>query len=120
MCPFARCDIRTTPCEHLDDYLEWGKTNRYFAPQVQTVRVKDIENFSEGLGNAGNTQGVWELFKKLKRLPLNRDQIRILIRKYGLKQGRRQIMRELKWNNNREFDQQFTAARVIVAREWKR
>lgn len=110
VCPFESCDIRTSTCEHLDNYLEWGSSRKFFEPRLRAESRDDIDEFPELAPCLSNTEGIWALFRHLRKLPLENDQIRILIRKYGLGQGRPLIMRELGWKSVSHYQRRLRLA----------
>ena len=81
-----------------------------FAPMPDLIFTQDIEANSGVAQVFANTQGVWNTFKTLRRLGMSNVHTLLLIRKFGLKQGRRLIMRELDMRSNREFQKQVDAA----------
>ena len=81
-----------------------------FAPMPDLIFTADIEANTGVAQVFANTQGVWNTFKTLRRLGMSNVHTLLLIRKFGLKQGRRLIMRELDMRSNREFQKQVDAA----------
>jgi hypothetical protein len=77
-----------------------------------TVDIEDYPDITPSLFN--NTQGVWQLFKALRKLPLYPEQIVMLIRKHGLGQGRALIMREMGMSSREEYDRNMHRATQTV------
>lgn len=98
----------------MDNYLEWGTTRAFFEPRVKINRRVAIDDVPEGGRFLSNTEGVWVLFTHLRKLPLENDQIRLLIRKYGLGQGRPTIMRELGWKSTSHYQRRLSLALEVV------
>jgi hypothetical protein len=98
ICPMGGCNISKSLCQHVDKYLKYG-TPQFSGhdSEVWTREVDDIEDLTgDGIPTFFNTEGVWELFKKLRQVPgLSNTQIKLLIRRGALKQHFRLIMREL-------------------------
>jgi hypothetical protein len=109
--------VKTATCEHLDAYLAWGTTRAFFEPQVRIEQREDIDEFPEARAFCSNTRGVWELFKKLRKLPLANDQILILIRTFGLGQSRRLIMREMGEPSSQTYQRRLAKAVQILRGE---
>ena len=115
VCPFdPEHSLRGETCKHLDDYLQWGYTRAMFAPMPDLIFTQDIEANSGAVAVFANTQGVWNMFKALRRLGLSNVHTLLLVRKYGLKQGRRLIMRELDMRSNREFQKLVDEAVAVL------
>lgn len=103
-CPFESCEIKTATCKHLDHYLKWGHRRFYKDPGIDVMFDEQIDQYGDAEKIFSNTQGVWRLFKVLRRFDLTNDQVRILVRKFGLGMGRPAILRELGWKSHRGYD----------------
>lgn len=96
VCPIAACDLSKATCAHLDKFLAYDPTARLHQPQ--TFSTDTIEEFSSPEEEA--SPGVWALFKTLRKYPLKRDQIGILVRKFGIGMSNRQILDSMGWTSH--------------------
>jgi hypothetical protein len=105
-CPYDGCDLRLATCQHLDNYLQFGR--HYFERQVNIRFTDQIERFSE-MGESREGE-VWALFRKLRSLGLANDQVSLLLRKFVYGMTRKQIMADMGWTSNRAFDDRLAQA----------
>lgn len=62
-----------------------------------------IDEYPNSIYKYANTVGVWELWKTLRAFGVGNSDSLLLIRRFGLKQSRRHIMRELGMKSNSVF-----------------
>lgn len=112
ICPFARCDLSKGSCEHLDRHANYDTSARLYQPSVYFIH--DIE---EKAVEATQPKGeIWELFKKLRRYGLGRDQIGILLRKFGKDMSRAEILEDMNWTSNQTYDRRYRDAIATLKR----
>ncbi len=106
VCPFAKCDLSKGTCEHLDNYLNFGR--HIYEGEVPLIYTEDIDRF----GGSGATpqDGAWAMFKTLRKYGIANDQIQILVRKFAYDMSHRQIMAELGWLSFKTFDRRYHEA----------
>lgn len=115
MCPFYGCDITKRTCGHLDRYLSYEdstytdkESKKVKGHEVSLVYTNDIDEYS--LGAELRSLGVWDLFKKLRRYGLDRDQIGILVRKFGKNMTNRQIIEDMGWTSHNHLYRRYKQA----------
>lgn len=108
-CPFGGCNLSDNTCEHLDGYLSYienphlnyvrkseGEQKGLPKRKVRTLYTSDIDDYAV---TEETTSGVWELFKKLKKYGLARDQIGVVLRRACLEMNFRQIAEDMNWTH---------------------
>jgi hypothetical protein len=99
-CPLAGCDITKQTCTHLDRYLAFSK-HKYPKDREANLRfTSDIDDFSLRAEKNTRPGQIWSLFKKLRAAGLERDQIGILLRKFGYGMTNRAIMKDMGWTSH--------------------
>lgn len=96
-CPIAGCPIRTSTCQHLDKYLGWNVYRVHDRHKVELLYTDDIDLMQSEPPGGLSVEGAWELYKKLKKSGLKRDQISLIIDKVLLGKSFRDIVRERGW-----------------------
>ncbi len=91
-CPIANCSLEKQTCPHLDQFLAYDPGAPKFEPEI--FATAEIDEFPQ---DESKGQGVWALFKQLRKYPLKRDQIGVLIRKFALNYSFSQIAEEMNW-----------------------
>jgi hypothetical protein len=99
----------------LDSYIAHGNKQLADGKQkhmkISTVYTNEIENFG---GEDVQRPGAWEMFKKLRRYGLNRDQVGILIRKFVYEMSNRQILEEMGWTSHSALYRRYREALTIL------
>lgn len=105
------CILDKRTCVHLDRYLarHRDRGSSAFRPQVKLLMAGDIDEFSR-LKEEFEEGGVWDLFKKLRKYGLARDQIGILIRKFAYGMSNRTILEDMAWTSHSALHRRYIDA----------
>ena len=120
-CPFAGCSLSESTCDHLDNYLNYDGQHTYTEPATNEVIHKgpsllftdDIDDFTP-MTVSDESNPVWRMYKRLRKYPLSRSQIGILVRKFGAGMTNRQILADMGWTSHSLLHKQFTEALKIL------
>lgn len=109
------CDIRTKTCVHLDEHLKYQTTSPKFKKgfvtgiDLDTVQESNLEKAEAG-------EGAWELFKKLRKFGLDRDQVVILVRRFAYNMSIRSIANDMNYLSKSEVQRRLSDALATLKR----
>lgn len=109
VCPIAGCSLKKATCRHLDSHLNYSPGS--MGPGLSVVYTEGIDKLeSEGDGVSPRAEGAWELYKKLKKTGLPKDQVQIMLDRFVLDRTLQQIQADRGWTSFGTLRRRYMAA----------